>query len=72
LPQSRHRKIAKAKKLPKVTGAGINAAPNPATRNDRNLKTLMIIAAAALLSAGGYWWSTLVVSGGKETKTPVA
>jgi len=70
LPQSRHRKTAKAKKRPKAPGAR-NSAPRPATRNQRNVKTLAIVlAGAVLLSAAGYFWSTRSGSSGKEITTP--
>jgi hypothetical protein len=76
LPQSRHRKIAKARKRPKAPGTGNTAVPRPPTRNQRNVKTLAIVVMAALLlSVIGYIWSTRgggSASGGgvgKETTT---
>ena len=66
MPVSRNRKTTKAKKRPKAPDSG-NSAPRPATRNQRNMKTLAIIAVAALLLSGaGYLWSTRSGGGGDE------
>ena len=71
MPQSRHRKTVKAKKRPKVPGAGNSAAPRPATRNQRNMKTIVIVLiCAALLSGAGYLFFNRSGSGGKEVTTP--
>ena len=68
MPQSRHRKTGKAKKRPKVPGAGNSAPPRP-TRNQRNLKTLTIILAAALALFAGYLLFNRWGGGGTEHKT---
>lgn len=68
MPQSRHRKIAKAKKRPKVPGAGNSAAPRPVTRNQRNMKTLVMIVGAALVLVAGYLLITRI-GGSKEVTT---
>lgn len=69
MPQSRRRKTVKAKKRPKDLSAG-NSAPRPASKNQRNVQTLVIVVAVALLLfAAGYWWSTRS-GGGAEKTTP--
>lgn len=70
MPQSRHRKTGKAKKRPKVPSAGNSAPLRPVTRNERNMKTLVIVVAAALVLVAGYLLFNRYGSGGQEIPTP--
>jgi hypothetical protein len=69
LPQSRHRKITKARKRPKIDGPANIAAPRPPTRNQRNLKTLAIIAGVVVAFIVGYLLFSRY-AGAKEITTP--
>ena len=68
LPQSRHRKIGKAKKRPRGMIAN-KGQGSPGANNDRRVKIIaIIVVAAVLLSAAGYLW-TRSGSQGKEITT---
>jgi hypothetical protein len=69
LPLSRHRKISKARKRPKVPGAS-NSGAQSMTRDQWNVKTLAIILVAGLvLFVAGYWFFNRSSGGGKEVTT---
>jgi FKBP-type peptidyl-prolyl cis-trans isomerase len=70
LPQSRHRKIHRAKKRPRnLTASPVSAASSSAARNEQIYKTIVVILAAALLIAAGYYLFTKFGSSGKEVTT---
>jgi hypothetical protein len=56
LPQSRHRKIPKAKKRPRVAGSVETSAPTRTSHNQRLLQQLAIFAAVAVALVGGYFF----------------
>lgn len=71
MPQSRQRKITKAKKRPKgltPSNASVSSA-GAARRNDRRIKTLAIVLAAAVLLTLGYMLLLRGKSQGKEVTT---
>jgi len=69
VPQSRHRKIAKAKKKPKGTYAA--SGPKPQTGKNRNMRAIAILVVAALaVTAVAYVIAHRGASGGAEIVTP--
>lgn len=67
MPQSRHRKISRARKRPKETFVDPGTAAT--AKNEQRLKTVAIVLAAALLlSAGAYLYTRS--GGAKEIRTP--
>jgi hypothetical protein len=70
LPQSRHRKISRAKKRPKGTNPNRAAGGSTVTRNEDRIKTIAIVVAAGLLLAIGAYLLYTRVGGAKEITTP--
>jgi len=56
LPQSRHRKIPRARKRPRAAGSVQTSAPTRTSHNQRLLQQLTIVAAVALALVGGYFF----------------
>jgi hypothetical protein len=68
VPQSRHRKINKARKRPRVAPSTVSANPQP--RNDRNLRIGAIILVVALaVAAAAYVFTRRGTQAGSEVTT---
>ena len=70
MPQSRHRKISRAKKRPKETFVNAGTAATATAKNEQRLKTVVIVLAAALLLSVGVYLLYMRSSGAKEIRTP--
>ena len=68
MPQSRHRKIDKARKRPRVPRA--NPSATPSTRGDRNLRIgVIIVAAVIVIAAVAYYITRRSTKAGAEVTT---
>jgi peptidylprolyl isomerase len=68
LPQSRHRKTAKARKRPK--GLTAQKTGSPQAKNERRVKSLAIVVVAALLLSGAAYLIATRQGGAKEVTLP--